>query len=75
MAGSFDNIIRDVLNSTQTHKAGDVIPFPNPEPMLQLEQLPYYGPIENYHHDPYDENWLPMAPANDANLGKQILRS
>jgi hypothetical protein len=68
-----NDIARSIL------RVGDVIQFPSPDPMVQLEQLPYYGPITplnplnfNRAFGPgYDYEWhriLTPAPANDAML-------
>ena len=78
MAGNFDNIIREVLNSTQTHKAGDVVPFP--EPLMQDEQPEHFWLDHEFNMDRPSgrsiQQWYQsLQPANEANLGSQILRS
>ena len=82
MSGSFDGIIREVLNSTSTHPVGDVVPFPDVPQIMQddapiapddrVRRFPKIGPL-------YDNNWhrqyLFPSPANEASIADAILRS
>lgn len=77
MPGNFDNIIREVLNSTQAKPVGDVVPFP--QPLLQ-DELPEHFWLDNEVNlfppsgRSKQEEYKKLIPANEANLGQAILR-
>ena len=82
MPGNFDNIIREVLNSTQSKPVGDVVPFSAPRIMQDGATRspgysPYYDPESNHVFPPAIFDLYRMqtpGPSNDANLGSSIVR-
>ena len=85
MPGNFDNIIREVLNSTQSKPVGDVVPMP-PQPKILQDGAGLMSPDDpafpnSWLRGPLHEQTLPTGiehwPSrrmNDANLGQTILR-
>ena len=85
MPGNFDNIIREVLNSTQAKPVGDVVPFPDlpkimqddapiaPDEQLRKSLFLKSGPLHRNMLSPYIVR--PTGPAaNDASIASAILR-
>ncbi len=86
MPGNFDNIIREVLNSTQPTQVGDVVPFSGSRPSVDTLPTPGEMYLPLWSNDgwpgsqfaPRDDiqrlNSIIKMPANDANLGSSIVR-
>jgi hypothetical protein len=83
MPGNYDDIIREVLQSTSTkptQMAGDVVPFPLQIPLLQDEVPEHFYMDQEVNKFPpsgksMQDYYKSLKPANEANLGRTILRS